>query len=85
MRNRVTWLVIAAAFLTACGGSGSTAATSPSSTPLSGNIFVLAAASLTASFNGLGNSFQAAHPGVTVKFSFAGRLAGVVQDAGPRL
>ncbi|MGA7912729.1 MAG: molybdate ABC transporter substrate-binding protein [Candidatus Dormiibacterota bacterium] len=78
MRNRVV-LVVAAVFLAACGSSGSTASTSPSPTPLSGNISVFAAASLTASFNALGTSFQTANPGVTVKFNYAGTPTLVTQ------
>jgi molybdate transport system substrate-binding protein len=71
--------IVAAAFLAACGSSGGTAASSPSATPLSGSISVFAAASLTASFNALGASFQTAHPGVTVKFNYAGSPTLVTQ------
>jgi molybdate transport system substrate-binding protein len=79
MRNRITSLIVGAAFLAACGSSGTTASTSPSATPLSGTISVFAAASLTASFNALGASFQAANPGVTVKFNYAGTPTLVTQ------
>jgi molybdate transport system substrate-binding protein len=72
-------LVVAAAFLAACGSGGGAAATSPSPTPMSGNISVFAAASLTASFNALGISFQTANPGVTVKFNYAGSPTLVTQ------
>lgn len=78
MLRRITLLMVAAAFLAACG-SGSTASTSPSATPLSGTISVFAAASLMASFNALGISFQAANPGVTVKFNYAGTPTLVTQ------
>lgn len=78
MRNRFV-LVVAAVFLAACGGGGGNAFTSPSSTPLSGSISVFAAASLSASFNALGNSFQSANPGVTVKFNYAGTPTLVTQ------
>ncbi|WP_206785252.1 molybdate ABC transporter substrate-binding protein [Amycolatopsis sp. MtRt-6] len=37
-----------------------------------GTLTVFAAASLTESFTALGKAFEAKHPGVTVKFSFAG-------------
>lgn len=66
--------VLTVAVLAGCGSSsgGSTAAsTSAATTPaLSGTITVLAASSLTGTFTDLGKSFEAAHPGVTVKFSF---------------
>ena len=77
MRTRFSLLVVAAALLAACGSS--TAATSPSRTSLSGTISVFAAASLTASFNALGTSFQAANPGVTVHFNYAGTPTLVTQ------
>jgi molybdate transport system substrate-binding protein len=79
VRSRLSLIIVAAAFLAACGSSGGTAATSPSPTPLSGNISVFAAASLTASFNALGKSFQTANPGVTVKFNYAGTPTLVTQ------
>ena len=79
MRSRLSVLVVAAAFLAACGSSGGTGATSPTPTPLSGNVSVFAAASLTASFNALGTSFQTANPGVTVKFNYAGSPTLVTQ------
>jgi len=79
MRSRISALIVAAAFLAGCGSNGGTAATSPSPTPLSENISVFAAASLTASFNALGTSFQTAKPGVTVKFNYAGTPTLVAQ------
>lgn len=65
--------------LAACGsgasdtGSGGGAAASGSS--ITGNVSVFAAASLTESFTQIGKDFEAAHPGVSVKFSFAGSSA----------
>jgi molybdate transport system substrate-binding protein len=59
--------------LAGCGGSstGSSAApTSAASAPQT--LTVLAAASLTESFTALGKQFETDHPGVTVKFNFAG-------------
>ena len=53
------------------GGAASSTAASPS---ISGDITVLAAASLTESFTTLGQQFEAAHPGVKVTFSFAAQL-----------
>jgi molybdate transport system substrate-binding protein len=79
MRSRFTLFVVAASFLGACGSSPGTGSTSPSATPLSGTISVFAAASLMASFNALGASFQTANPGVTVKFNYAGTPTLVTQ------
>ncbi|HVC77725.1 MAG TPA: molybdate ABC transporter substrate-binding protein [Candidatus Micrarchaeaceae archaeon] len=79
MRNRFFLVALAAALLTACGSS-----LSPSTTALSGTASVFAASSLTASFKALGTSFQAAHPGVTVQFNFAGTptlITQIVQGA----
>jgi molybdate transport system substrate-binding protein len=63
-----------AAGLTACGSSGSPSATaSGSGAPkLSGTVTVFAAASLKESFTELGRKFEAAYPGVTVRFNFGG-------------
>lgn len=60
--------------LTGCGDSGTDTA-SPSgsaSAGATGAVSVFAAASLTESFTTLGKQFEAAHPGTTVTFSFAG-------------
>ncbi len=74
MRNRYFLVLVVAALLTACGSSPS-----PSTTALSGTASVFAASSLTASFKALGTSFQAANPGVTVTFNFAGTPTLVTQ------
>jgi molybdate transport system substrate-binding protein len=76
MRSGVSLLIVAVAFLAACGGSASA---SPSSTSLSGYINVFAAASLTASFNALGIAFHKANPGVGVNFNYAGTPTLVTQ------
>ncbi|MFF1877627.1 molybdate ABC transporter substrate-binding protein [Leifsonia sp. NPDC058230] len=60
---------------TGCSGGAGSASSSPSpsaSDELSGTATVFAAASLTATFTELGKKFEAAHPGTTVSFSFAG-------------
>ncbi len=75
MRSRILVLGAVAAFLAACGSSGGTAA----ATPLRGTVSVFAAASLSGSFTAIGNSFQAAHLGVTVKFNYAGTPTLVTQ------
>jgi molybdate transport system substrate-binding protein len=76
---RVAALVAAAALSLAGCGNGDTPAASGSSTPavpaISGNITVFAAASLSESFTQIGKDFEAAHPGVKVKFNFAGSSA----------
>ena len=67
-----------ALLLAGCGSSGGTAAPSSSApaaasgstVALSGEITVLAAASLTDAFQTLGKQFQEKHPGTTVTFSF---------------
>jgi molybdate transport system substrate-binding protein len=61
--------------LAGCGGGSQPAGSAPSaaSAPAgSGTITVLAAASLTETFNGLERRFEAAHPGVDVRLNYAG-------------
>src|SRR4051794_26590569 len=53
----------------ACGSSDSSSSASASGAPAS-TLTVFAAASLTETFTELGKTFEAAHPGVTVKFNF---------------
>jgi molybdate transport system substrate-binding protein len=78
MSRRVPFLVSAAAVLiAACGSTSSSGSASPSA--LTGTVNVFAAASLTASFNALGQTFQQAHNGVTVKFNYAGTPTLVIQ------
>jgi molybdate transport system substrate-binding protein len=61
-------------FLAACGSTGTSQGSS-----LTGTASVFAAASLTDSFKALGTAFQAAHPGTTVQFNFAGSPTLVTQ------
>lgn len=72
--------------LTACGGT-TAGAGAPSSSSGGGQrtITVFAAASLKQTFTSLGQQFQAAHPGVTVAFSFAGSsdLAAQIANGAP--
>jgi molybdate transport system substrate-binding protein len=52
-------------------GSGSGSSAPAPSGAVSGTVTVFAAASLTETFTTLGQQFEAAHPGTTVKFNFA--------------
>jgi molybdate transport system substrate-binding protein len=63
-----------ALLLTGCGGSsgGTSAPASASAAPQAQTLTVLAAASLTESFNAIGKQFETDHPGVSVKFNYAG-------------
>ena len=78
---------MAALLLAACGGTtgpssdraAQPAAGGTASTPLQGTVTVLAAASLTESFDALARDFEAAHPGVTVQTSY-GSSATLVQQ-----
>src|SRR5262249_26964594 len=73
-------LALAVAGLSACGSSsdsGSTAASASapaasasSAAPQATTLTVFAASSLTETFTELGKTFEAAHPGTTVKFNF---------------
>ena len=72
-------VVVAVTLVAGCGGGAGTLAGSGAagSTPsgVSGTVTVFAAASLTESFDTLGRQFEAAHPGVTVRFNFAASSA----------
>jgi molybdate transport system substrate-binding protein len=78
---RAVALAAAAALaLAGCGNSQTPAAsnggsTAPGAPAITGTITVFAAASLTESFNKIGKDFEAANPGVTVKFNFGGSSA----------
>jgi molybdate transport system substrate-binding protein len=68
------------AMLAACGDNSPDASSATSTAgagsgafaPVKGNLTVLAAASLTESFNQIGKDFEAANPGVKVTFSYGG-------------
>ena len=64
-----------AAPATAVPAATSVPTTAPTATVVPATLTVFAAASLTGSFGDIGKAFEAAHPGVTVKFSFAGSQA----------
>jgi molybdate transport system substrate-binding protein len=71
-------LALAGAALAGCSSSSSAPSTASSSSAtasspaLTGSITVLAAASLQKTFTALGTTFEKAHPGTSVKFSFNG-------------
>jgi molybdate transport system substrate-binding protein len=83
-------VAIGAAIALAGCGSSSNAASTPSAgsggnANVTGTITVLAAASLTGTFNQLGQMFQTAHPGTTVTFSYGGSdtLAAQITQGAP--
>ncbi|MGQ0841755.1 molybdate ABC transporter substrate-binding protein [Actinokineospora sp.] len=65
--------LVAALSLVGCGSEAATPP--PTSTGVTGDITVFAAASLTESFTKLGKDFEAANPGVKVTFNFAASSA----------
>jgi molybdate transport system substrate-binding protein len=70
--------VLVAVGLSGCGGGSGTAgprSSAGSSTGVTGNVTVFAAASLTESFTTIGKDFEAANPGAKVTFNFAGSSA----------
>lgn len=83
MRRRpaaaVALMIAVAALATGCAAQPAPAAAPASSTRIGGTVTVFAAASLTKTFTRLGTEFEAAHPGTTVAFSFAGSSALVTQ------
>ncbi|MEC3978572.1 molybdate ABC transporter substrate-binding protein [Amycolatopsis sp. H20-H5] len=84
MRKLALVFVVATALLaTACSSSDTPSTASGSPSAAGGGeaktLTVFAAASLTESFGALGKQFEASHPGLTVKFNFAGSSALVQQ------
>ncbi|WP_018219466.1 molybdate ABC transporter substrate-binding protein [Salinispora pacifica] len=72
MRPRTSVLAAAVTLILAgCGTPGGEAADGG----VTGTVTVFAAASLTATFDQIGRDFEAAHPGSTVVFNFAGSSA----------
>ena len=66
-------LAVVALLALACGGSSSeTSGPTDAAGKVSGKITVFAASSLTKAFNEEKRAFEAAHPGITVEFNFAG-------------
>ncbi|MFE9656666.1 molybdate ABC transporter substrate-binding protein [Micromonospora sp. NPDC006431] len=78
MRTLLTAVAVSALVaVTGCGGNDTTGAQTDTSASagVTGTVNVFAAASLTETFTKLGKDFEAAHPGTTVKFNFAGSSA----------
>ena len=84
MRLRIVTLVAAslllAGALTGCGSSDDDGASGSTTT-----LTVFAAASLTSTFQEIGDTFEAAHPGMSVRFSFGGSsdLVSQIQQGAP--
>ncbi|MCA1692262.1 MAG: molybdate ABC transporter substrate-binding protein [Acidimicrobiales bacterium] len=86
MRQGVWAGVVLIALVPACAPADRVAGARPGgSTPLTGTVTVLAAASLTETFEELGRRFQAVHPGVDLTFSFgpSSTLVRQVQEGAP--
>lgn len=81
-----TAAAVLVATVTACGsGSSATSSDSSSGAPVDATLTVYAASSLTATFTELAKTFEAAHPGVKVSFSFGGSsdLVAQIQQGAP--
>lgn len=74
MKRSLGTAALVLAFVAGCGDS-SDPTPAAAGGGVSGTVTVFAAASLTESFGTLGKGFEAAHPGVTVKFNFAASSA----------
>ena len=77
MKKIVAALAGLALLITGCGSSSNAGSSSGSTEQKTLTVF--AAASLTESFNAIKTEFEAAHPGVTIKYNFAGSSALVQQ------
>ena len=81
MKRFITLGLLLAIFLTACAAASTPTPTAAPATQAAAiastsarqtTLTVFAAASLTGAFTEIGKDFESAHPGVTVKFNFAG-------------
>lgn len=79
LKRPLALLSLALVMAAACGGVASRSAASPPADQVTGNLTVLAAASLTDAFNKIGEQFTAKHPDADVKFSYAGSPTLVTQ------
>ena len=78
MRRFFSVVVLLAFFLASCGIAATPIATETSA-PAERTLTVFAAASLPQAFGDIGKAFEAANPGVTVTFNFAGSQTLVTQ------
>ena len=95
MKRILALILLLPLFLTACGAASTPtpapiptaepATVAPTSAAAARTLTVFAAASLTDAFGEMGNAFEAANPGVTVKFNFAGSqtLQGQIAQGAP--
>jgi molybdate transport system substrate-binding protein len=75
MKRTSGYLALLALILTACGSSavgGGLPSPKQAGSPGDGTLVVFAAASLTEAFKEIGTAFEAANPGTSVTFNFAG-------------
>ncbi len=83
--NRALGVVGLAAVCAAAASCSSSSSSGASSGKVTGTVVVFAAASLKGAFDTIGGKFEEAHPGVTVKFNYAGSssLANQLSQAAP--
>lgn len=80
--KRLAVIVVGVVMLAGCSSSPSP---EPGTSASNSELTVFAAASLTATFTEIGKQFEAAHPGTTVRFNFAGSsdLVAQLQQGAP--
>jgi molybdate transport system substrate-binding protein len=85
MTPRRSTIFAAALALVLAGGCGDEGPEEPTGDGIGGELVVYAAASLTDSFERIGDAFEAANPGVSVTFNFAGSstLAQQINEGAP--
>lgn len=80
-RHLVVGFAVLGLCATACGGDDDASTTAPQGPLPIGQVVVFATASLTDAFTGLGDAFEEANRGVSVRFNFAASSALVAQIA----
>ena len=73
--KRIAIFLLIALLLDGCAPDRTSSASQPASVPEQQTLNIFAAASLTEAFNEIRNHFEAANPGVTIVFNFAGSQA----------